>query len=103
DDLSVGSWSRLDALKDHPLCAMVTGDVLDEALVERLVGEAALVYHLAAVVGVRNVLADPLAAIRTNVHGTELVLAAAARHQTPTVIASTSEVYGRSEAIPFAE
>jgi len=103
DDLSTGKRERLDAHRGHPAYEGIEGTVLDVDLVDRLVRDADVVYHLAAVVGVHNVLADPLGAIRTNVHGTENALAAAARHGCAVVFASTSEIYGRSRAVPFAE
>src|SRR5207245_8173340 len=67
------------------------------------VAGADVVYHLAAAVGVRNIVADPVAAILTNVRGTENVLAAASAHGIPVLLASTSEIYGKSAAAPFVE
>jgi UDP-glucose 4-epimerase len=81
----------------------VRGSVLDATLVERLVGEVEGVFHLAARVGVRLVLEQPSATLATNVVGTRNVLAAAARRGARVLIASSSEVYGRNEAPPFAE
>jgi len=103
DDLSTGRRERLSSLADPGAYELIEGSILDGALVDRLVGNVDVVYHLAAVVGVRNVLADPVAAMRVNVHGTETMLDAAARHGASFVLASTSEVYGRSDALPFAE
>src|SRR5206468_8445792 len=62
-----------------------------------------LTFHLAAAVGVGNIVADPLGGITTNVHGTENVFAAADRHGSRVLLASTSEVYGRSDQVPFRE
>src|SRR5206468_1316603 len=62
-----------------------------------------LTFHLAAAVGVGNIVADPLGGITTNVHGTENVFAAADRHGSRVLLASTSEVYGRSDRVPFRE
>jgi len=68
-----------------------------------LVDDADIVYHLAAAVGVDLIIKSPVRTIETNVHCTEVVLAAASRKRTPVVIASTSEVYGKSTAFPFRE
>jgi len=82
---------------------VVRGTVLDAAAVDALVGEHSLVFHLAAAVGVRHILRDPLTAVLTNVQGTENVLAAAFRYGSRILIASTSEIYGTSSAVPFHE
>jgi UDP-glucose 4-epimerase len=102
DDLSTGRRQNLDHLSDRRL-RFIEGSVLDERMVERVVAEHPTVFHLAAAVGVRHVVSDPLAAILTNVRGTELVLAAAQRAGARVLVASTSEVYGRSDKVPFRE
>ena len=103
DDLSTGSERNLsDRLRD-PKLRFVRGSILDGALVDKLVAESPLVFHLAAAVGVRKIVEDPLHSILTNVNGTEHVLSSAARHGSRVLLASTSEVYGRSEEIPFRE
>ena len=79
------------------------GSVLDVALVDRLVAQAETVYHLAAVVGVQNILADPLEALRVNSRGAENVLDAAAATGAKVVMASTSEVNGKSDRLPMHE
>jgi UDP-glucose 4-epimerase len=81
----------------------VKGDVLDRPLMEELVEGHDLVCHLAAVVGVRRVLANPLQAILQNVGGTELVLALAHKYGRRVLFASTSEVYGKNPNVPFME
>ncbi len=83
--------------------AVVRGSVLDAELVDRLVAEHPLVCHLAAVVGVSRIVRDPVDAVLTNVRGTEHVLASAHRHRARVLLASTSEIYGRSERVPFRE
>jgi UDP-glucose 4-epimerase len=103
DNLSAG---RRQNLEDHAGCSrfrFVEGDVQDRAVMADLVDQHDVVFHLAAVVGVRNVLADPLQGILTNVRGTELVLALAHQTHRRVVFASTSEVYGKSTHLPFAE
>ena len=74
DDFSTGSVDNLSALTGNPRLSLVEGSVLDEALVRRLAAQCNVIVHLAAVVGVRNILHNPLGAIRTNVDGTEVVL-----------------------------
>jgi UDP-glucose 4-epimerase len=103
DDLSTGSLDNVAALRDRRSFACTIGSVDDEPLVGGLVAQADAVVHLAAAVGVRLVVERPVHAIETNVHCTEVVLAQADRHRRPVLIASTSEVYGKSEALPFKE
>lgn len=102
DDFSTGSASNLEHLETDRLTT-IDGDVRNDALVADCVAEAEVVYHLAAAVGVKNVVENPLDSIQTNLRGTEHVLEAAARDTTPTFIASSSEVYGKSERVPFSE
>ena len=103
DDLSSGSERNLAESFHHTRLRFVRGSVLDERLVDELVAQSPLVYHLAAAVGVHKIVEDPLHSILTNVNGTEHVLAAATRHGSRVLLASTSEVYGRSGEIPFRE
>jgi UDP-glucose 4-epimerase len=102
DDLSTVDGASLDELLAAG-AQLVVGSVLDGALVDALVSEADTVYHLAAAVGVRLVVDAPLAALRTNIHGTDNVLAAATRHGARVLLASTSEVYGKNPADALAE
>ncbi|HEX6884931.1 MAG TPA: NAD-dependent epimerase/dehydratase family protein [Planctomycetota bacterium] len=101
DDLSTGRAANLAGQEAG--CELVRGSVLDAALVARLVARVEGVFHLAARVGVRLVLEQPSATLETNVVGTRNVLAAAARQGARVLFASSSEVYGRNEAPPFAE
>ncbi len=103
DDFSTGNEANLHHLKGDARLAVVRGSVLDADLVDRLVMEHSLVYHLAAAVGVRHIVADPLGSMLTNIRGTEHVLAAAHRKGARVLLASTSEIYGRSERLPFRE
>lgn len=102
DDFSTG---RRDNIVDAERAGVriVQGSVLDADLVDELVGENALVFHLAAAVGVRYIVDDPLGSVLTNVRGTEHVLASAERHRSRVVLASTSEIYGRNTKVPFRE
>jgi UDP-glucose 4-epimerase len=103
DDLSTGRLENVAHLDDNPAFAMTTGSVSDEGLVAELIDGVDVVVHLAAAVGVRLVVERPVHAIETNVHCTEVVLAQADQLKKPVLLASTSEVYGKSEALPFRE
>jgi nucleoside-diphosphate-sugar epimerase len=103
DDFSTGHEANLDGHPSSAQLRVVRGSVTDEALVDRLVADHPLVFHLAAAVGVAHIMSDPVGALRTNVRGTENVLAAAHRHGSRVVLASTSEIYGRSSEVPFEE
>lgn len=103
DDLSSGRPANLDGVRRHPGFLFQQGSVRDVELVDALVGRAEAVVHLAAVVGVRRVLQDPLATMATNVEGTRHVFEAAARRGIPCLFASSSEVYGARTDVPFRE
>jgi UDP-glucose 4-epimerase len=103
DDLSTGRRENLAHLDGRDDVEVVLGSVADAALVCDLLREHERVFHLAAAVGVRLVIEQPVRTIRTNVGGAANVLEAAARHGRPVVITSTSEVYGKSSALPFEE
>lgn len=103
DDLSTGSMANIEHLIDHPGYEYRIGTVMDEPLVAELVDRCDVTVHLAAAVGVRLIVERPVFTIETNVHGTEVVLNAVARKQKKIVIASTSEVYGKSTDAPFRE
>ncbi len=101
DDFSSGRRANLPAT--HGRLRVVVGSVLDDATVERLVGEVDHVYHLAAAVGVSLVGRAPRHGLEANTLGTLRVLAAAAARGVPTVVASSSEVYGARDAVPYRE
>ncbi len=103
DDFSTGSIDNLKALADNPRFTLVEGSVLDETLVKRLAAECNVIVHLAAAVGVRNILHNPLGAIRTNVDGTEVVLRTAASMGRKVLVASTSEIYGKNDSGALCE
>jgi len=102
DNFSTGERSNLSHVEGDRLTAE-SGDIRNRELVADAVADTEAVYHLAASVGVERVVENPLAALQTNLRGTEYVLEAAAEDATPTFIASSSEVYGKSEAVPFGE
>jgi UDP-glucose 4-epimerase len=103
DNLSTGALSNLEAVKDHRNLEIVIGSVRDTALVQELVERCDAVIHLAAAVGVKTILEKPSLSIHTNVSGTENVLHAAAVGNKLVIIASTSEVYGKTAKTPFSE
>ena len=103
DDLSVGKISNIAHHIDSDSFRFVNDSVLNVDSLEDLIPQADLIYHLAAVVGVKYVVDDPLRAIVTNVRGTENVLEQAFKHRVRTVIASSSEVYGKSTEVPLKE
>jgi len=103
DNLSTGKAANLAHLMGHPRLQFINDSILNEPLLERFVPSVDLLFHLAAAVGVRHVLHDPLAAINTNVRGTEVVLGLAFKYWKRIVIASTSEIYGKAAQVPFHE
>jgi UDP-glucose 4-epimerase len=103
DDLSTGSFDNIAHLKGRKGFTYTIDTVMNEPVLAELVDQCDVVYHLAAAVGVRLIVEAPVRTIETNVHGTEIVLKAAAKKQRVVVVASTSEVYGKSEAVPFRE
>jgi UDP-glucose 4-epimerase len=94
DDLSTGRVENLDRVRGHPRLHLTIGSVLSPPVVDELVREADVVYHLAAVVGVKRIVEEPVRTLRVNLEGTQVVLDACCTHRRPVVIASTSEVYG---------
>ncbi len=96
DDLSSSSADNLRAVARDPKLEITIGSVLDEDLAGRLVARSDYVYHLAAAVGVRKILADPSGAMRGNLLGCEAVFRLCRQHLKPALFASSSEVYGRS-------
>lgn len=103
DDLSTGSRANLDALDGTRGFRFIHADIRDEASLAGAMADADAVWHLAAAVGVRLILDSPARTIETNVEGTASVLRLAAERRVKTLIASTSEVYGKSERVPFRE
>ena len=103
DDLSTGRIENIDHLLPHPNFQFVYENIRTETVMDRLVSECDTLYHLAAAIGVELVIKDPVHTIETNLIGTETVLRLARRYRKMVLIASSSEVYGKSEAIPFRE
>ncbi len=103
DDLSVGKLAHIEGHLSHPHFRFLEGSVLDKSLVREALPGCDLVFHLAAVVGIRYVVDDPLWGMMVNVRGTEIVLEEAAEAGCPLILASSSEVYGKNVKVPFSE
>ena len=103
DNLSTGRLSNIAHLLDRPEFQFVNETILNEGVMDRLVSECDIIYHLAAAVGVELIIQDPVHTIETNLLGSETVLRLARRYRRKVLIASTSEVYGKSDDLPFRE
>ena len=103
DNLSTGSIDNIAHLKQHPRFSYTIDTVENEPLLAELIDRADVVVHLAAAVGVKLIVEQPVHTIETNVHGTEVVLKIANKKKKLVLIASTSEVYGKSANVPFSE
>lgn len=103
DDLSTGRLENLRTFARHPRFRFLEGTVLDAATVQGLVAQVDRVFHLAAAVGVKYVLENPLRSLLTNIRGTEVVLEACAAHKRRVLLFSSSEVYGKGVTVPFTE
>jgi UDP-glucose 4-epimerase len=110
DNLSTGSFENIRHLihqrsqeTQHPSFRFAIDSITNEVVFDRLVSECDLIFHLAAAVGVKLIVENPVHTIETNVMGTEAVLKAALRYRVKVLIASTSEVYGKGNHIPFRE
>jgi len=103
DDLSTGSIENIEHLKDRPGFDYTIDTIMNEPLTAELVDKVDAVVHLAAAVGVRLIVESPVRTIETNVHGTETILKLANKKNKLVFIASTSEVYGKSQNVPFNE
>ncbi len=103
DNLSTGTLKNIEGLKDKPEFDFVEGDVRDAELMEGLAKRSDVIFHLAAAVGVNLIADKPVHTIETNIVGTEVVLEAANKFSKKILIASSSEVYGKNEAVPFQE
>jgi len=101
DDMSTGSVKNLSRVANQ--IDIQSGNILDESLINKLVLECDYVVHLAAALGVFNIVNEPLKSLRTNLKGSEIVLEAADKHKKPILLASTSEIYGKNQKIPLNE
>lgn len=103
DNLSTGRLRNLDHVGSHPNLRFVQGSVLDELAVDELMHECDVVVHLAAAVGVKLIVEQPLRSFTTNIRGSEIVIESAFRHRRPILLASTSEIYGKNTDVPLRE
>jgi UDP-glucose 4-epimerase len=103
DDLSTGSIDNIAHLKRHPRYHYTIDSVHNQPVVAELIDQCDVVFHLAAAVGVKLIVESPVRTIETNVRGTEVVLAQANKKKKKVLVASTSEVYGLSNDVPFRE
>ncbi len=103
DDLSTGCFEHIEQLAPHPRFRFTIDTVTNELVLDRLASECDVIVHLAAVVGVDLVVGQPVRTLTTNIGGAEAVLRAARRYRVKTLLASTSEVYGKSAHVPFGE
>ena len=103
DDLSTGSIDNIAHLKQHPRFHYAIDTVHNQPVVAELIDSCDAVFHLAAAVGVKLIVESPVRTIETNVRGTEVVLAQANKKKKRVLVASTSEVYGLSNDVPFRE
>ena len=103
DNLSTGSIENIEPFRHRPGFHYTIETILNEPVLAELVDRVDVVFHLAAAVGVRLIVESPVNTIETNVHGTEKVLALANKKRKKVVFTSTSEVYGKADAVPFRE
>ena len=103
DDLSTGRVANLKGLAENPALQIVIGSVLDDLKVDELVHRCDVVVHLAAAVGVKLIVDEPLRSFTTNIRGSEVVVGAAHRYRRRILVASTSEIYGKNGAQPLSE
>ena len=101
DDLSTGVRANLANIEGK--ISFKQGSILDQVLIDQMVAESDFVVHLAASLGVFNIVNHPLDSLRTNLKGTEIVLEASDKHSKPVLIASTSEIYGKNNKVPLSE
>ena len=103
DDLSTGAAENVSGLRTNPKFRLVVDTLFSAPHVAELIDQADVVFHLAASVGVFQIVESPVRTIETNIRGTEIVLFNAAKKKKLTIVASTSEVYGKSAKVPFSE
>lgn len=103
DDLSTGRLANIEPLLEHPDLHFARASITNELVLDRLASQADTIIHLAAAVGVKLIVENPVYTIETNIMGTEAVLKAAFRYRAKVLLASTSEVYGKGISVPFRE
>ncbi|MBA7514657.1 UDP-glucose 4-epimerase [subsurface metagenome] len=103
DDLSTGKRENISHLEGDEKFSFIQGTILNEPLIERLVEECDIIYHLAAAVGVEFIIGNPIRSIEINVLGTEIVLRLAEKNKKKVIITSSSEIYGKNQKEVFTE
>ena len=103
DNFSTGSPANIERLKGNPDFHFTEGDIISSEVLPEYIAECDVIFHLAAVVGVELVVRDPVGTILTNVNGSDRILSLASKFGKRIFLASTSEVYGKSEKLPFSE
>ncbi len=103
DNLSTGRLENIDHLTDHPRFELTVDSILNPFVMERLIQEADMVFHLAAAVGVKLIIDEPVSTMETNLEGAKTTLKLASRHGKKVLLTSTSEVYGKNSKLPFHE
>jgi UDP-glucose 4-epimerase len=103
DNLSTGRLENIESIKTNGNFHYTIGSILNRELLEKLMEGVDQVYHLAAAVGVKYIIENPLLSLRTNILGTENVLELANKYKAKVLITSTSEIYGKSDKVPFHE
>ncbi|MFQ5859548.1 MAG: NAD-dependent epimerase/dehydratase family protein, partial [Anaerolineae bacterium] len=103
DDLSTGQFDNIEHLRDHPRFRFAIDTITNDMVMDRLSSECDVIFHLAAAVGVELIIDSPVHTIETNILGTDAVLRAAQRYRKKVLIASTSEIYGKNNHVPFRE
>lgn len=103
DNLNTGKIENIQILLQNPLFHFHQETIFNSNILENLVQKSDKIFHLAAAVGVKLIMENTLSTIQTNIHGTEVVMKTALKHRKPVYLASTSEVYGKSEELPFKE
>jgi UDP-glucose 4-epimerase len=101
DNLTTGLTSNISRINEK--ISFEQGNILEKALVEKLIAESDYVVHLAAALGVFNIVNKPLESLKTNLQGSEIVLEACDKYRKPVLIASTSEIYGKNNKVPLSE
>jgi UDP-glucose 4-epimerase len=103
DNLSTGRFANIAHLEGHPHFRYAIEDIRNIHVIDRLVSECDVIFHLAAAVGVHKIISQPIETIEVNIGGTEIVLQTARRYRKKVLVASTSEVYGKGIRFPFHE
>ncbi len=103
DNLTTGRLANIEHLNANPNFSYAVEDIRNIHVIDRLVSECDIIFHLAAAVGVRNIIDQPINTIEVNIGGTETILKTASRYRRRVLIASTSEVYGKGVKFPFRE